>query len=92
MIINAGSAMVVEFMRQGRTPVEACLAVLERIAENNYAKRLKRNDGRPSFDVKFYAVAKDGTYGAAAIWSKARFAVADAEGARHEPCAHLYER
>lgn len=92
VIINAGSAMVVEFMRQGRTPTEACLEALRRIAKNNMAKRLRRKDGRPNFDVKFYAVRKDGLYGSASIWSGAKFSVATRDGARHEACAHLYER
>ena len=49
-------------------------------------------DGRPKFNVKFYAVAKDGTFGAAAIWSGAKFSVFANGVNRREKCAYLYER
>lgn len=87
-----GSHTVVEGMRQGMSPEEACLAALKRIVKTTTEKRLLRKDGRPNFDVKFYAVAKDGRYGAASLWSGAKYAVhADGEN-RHETCAFLYER
>jgi len=44
-----------------------------------------------SFDVKLYAVRKDGAYGAASIRPGARFAVRDAEGNRRLPCPSVYE-
>jgi N4-(beta-N-acetylglucosaminyl)-L-asparaginase len=72
--------------------VDACLAALRRIVDTTTEKRLLRKDGRPKFDVKFYAVAKDGRFGAAAIWSGAKFALyADGDN-RRESCAYLYER
>ncbi|MGD2107941.1 MAG: N(4)-(beta-N-acetylglucosaminyl)-L-asparaginase [Phycisphaerae bacterium] len=87
-----GAHTVVEGMRHGMSPVEACLAALKRIVETTTEKRLLRKDGRPNFDVKFYAVAKDGRYGAAAIWSGAKCAV-NADGSnRLEKCAYLYKR
>ncbi len=87
-----GSHTVVEGMRHGLSPVDACLAALRRIVETTTEKRLLRKDGRPNFDVKFYAVAKDGRFGAAAIWSGAECAVYAEGENRREPCAHLYER
>jgi len=42
--------------------------------------------------VKFYAVAKDGRHGAAAIWSGAKYAVYSDGQNRLEQCAYLYER
>jgi N4-(beta-N-acetylglucosaminyl)-L-asparaginase len=87
-----GSHTVVEAMRQGMGPVDACVYALRRIVETTTEPRLKRADGRPNFDVKFYALAKDGRFGAASIWSGAKFAVFADERNRHEDCAFLYDR
>jgi N4-(beta-N-acetylglucosaminyl)-L-asparaginase len=87
-----GAHTVVEQMAQGRAPQEACLKALQRIVDLNHAPRLRRRDGRPNFDVKLYALNKQGGYGAAAIWSNAQFAVSDAAGSRLEQCAYLFTR
>ena len=89
---RAGAHTVIEAMRQGKSPEQACLEALLRISDNNHLARLKRDDGRPNFDVKFYALNKKSQYGGAAIWSGAKFAVHDTKGNRHEPCAYLYKR
>jgi len=87
-----GSHTVVEGMRQGLSPVEACLQACKRIADTTTEKRLRHTDGRPNFDVKFYALSKDGRFGGASLWSGAKFAVyADGKN-RHEECAFLLER
>ncbi|MGB2985086.1 MAG: N(4)-(beta-N-acetylglucosaminyl)-L-asparaginase, partial [Phycisphaerae bacterium] len=59
-----GAHTVVEGMRRGLPPADACLAALRRIARTTTEKRLRRKDGRPNFDVKFYAISRDGRYGA----------------------------
>jgi hypothetical protein len=87
---------VVELMRQGRPPREACLEALRRIARGTRERRLLDKDGRPAFGLRLYAVSKRGECGSASIWSgskekPARFAVADGAGARLEPCAFLFE-
>jgi N4-(beta-N-acetylglucosaminyl)-L-asparaginase len=87
-----GAHTVVEGMRHGMSPTEACLAALRRIVETTTEKRLIRADGRPRFDVKFYALAKDGRFGAAAIWSGAECAVYADGNNRLEECAYLYKR
>ncbi len=81
----------VEFMRQGKNPLEAGLAVLERVAEQ-CEDRLRDEQGRPKFGLKFYLVNKDGEYAGVSMWSDAQFAVADADGARLEDCAFLFQR
>ena len=89
---TCGSHTVVEAMRGGMAPQEACLHGLQRIVATTKEPRLLRKDGRPNFDVKFYALSKDGRFGSASIWSGARFAVyADGDN-RLEDCAYLYER
>ncbi len=47
--------------------------------------------GRPRFQLQFYAVNKKGQYGAAALTSS-KYAVCDANGPRHEDCAVLFPR
>ncbi|UCE59782.1 MAG: N(4)-(beta-N-acetylglucosaminyl)-L-asparaginase [Phycisphaerales bacterium] len=87
-----GSHTIVEAMRHDMAPVDACLHALKRITAATTESRLRREDGRVNFDVKFYALAKDGRFGAAAIWSGAKYAVyADGQN-RLEDCAYLHER
>jgi len=87
-----GAHTVVESMRLGKAPVDACIFALRRIVDTTRDARLLRKDGRPDFDVKFYAVSKDGRFGSASIWSAARFAVFAEGRNRLEDCAHLFER
>lgn len=90
-IITAGSHTVVEVMRQGKHPRDACLAACRRIADATRVKRLQRPDGRPDFNVNFYAVDKRGRYGGAALYPGGEFAVCDAKGARKEKLVGLFE-
>ena len=97
-LLVGGGHLTVEFMRQGKHPREACLMTLERIARTTREKRLQFANGRPNFDISFYAVNKSGQYGSAVMYSisttgkRRQFAVADASGARKEDCAFLFER
>lgn len=92
VILNCGSYAIVEKMRVGRTPTEACLEVLSRIADHVKDPRLRKPDGRPDFSVTFYAVRKDGLFGSASMWSGAHFTVHAGGRNRKEECAFLYER
>lgn len=89
----AGAHTIVENMRHGMSPKDACLDALKRIARNydNDKDRLSK------FDINFYALRKDGVYGAATLWQGkrrgAQFAVNDGSGdSRLEPCAFLLTR
>jgi N4-(beta-N-acetylglucosaminyl)-L-asparaginase len=89
----AGAHTVVEFMRNGKDPEAACLATLERMVAATRVPYLLDDRGRPTFDVKFYAVDAAGRTGSAAIWSGATCAVCRAGSAPKEvDCAYLYER
>jgi len=89
----AGGHTVVEFMRAGKSPEAACLAALERMVGATRVPYLLDGKGRPAFDVKFYAVNKDGETGSAAIWSGAKYAVCRSGSAPvHKDCAYLYKR
>ena len=86
-----GAFLTVEGMRRGLAPQQACLETVQRVVAMT-ERRLLDDQGRPRFDLNFYAIAKDGSYGAASIYSGGRFAVADAKGARLEESAFLFKR
>ena len=92
VIKTCGSHTVVEMMRAGMSPTDACLEALRRIVTFTAEPRLRNDRGLPGFNVNYYAVNKNGEYGGAAIWSGARFAVCVDGEARREQSAYLYER
>ncbi len=90
-IKTCASFLAVEFMRQGLAPQQALLKTLERVVAMTEARLLEKN-GRPNFDLEFYALTKDGRYAGAALYSGSEFAVCDEKGARLEPSAYLFRR
>jgi N4-(beta-N-acetylglucosaminyl)-L-asparaginase len=86
-----GAFFIVEQMRQGMAPREACLKAMERVVATTEARLLDAN-GRPKFGLEYYAVSKDGTFGSAAMYEGPQFAVADGDGARLEKCAFLFPK
>ncbi len=91
-LANCSCAVIVELMGRGMSPTEACLEVLRRVARHTKEKRLLDEKGRPKFNLSFYAVRKDGAYGAASMWSGARYAVHDGTRNQLKECAYLFER
>ncbi len=59
-----GAHTIVEMMRQGKSPTEACLLAEERIVRNYAGDKKKLR----TFTVHFYAVNKDGVHGGATLW------------------------
>ena len=92
VIKTCGSHTIVELMRNGMHPKDACLEALRRIVHVTVESRLRREDGRPNFSVNYYAVNKMGQYGGAAIYAGARYAVSVDGDARLEDSAYLFER
>jgi len=86
-----GAFLTVEHMRSGMKPEQACLKTLERVVATT-ERRLLDARGRPRFNLNYYAVAKDGSFGGASLYSGSRFAVADASGARLVDSAYLFKR
>jgi len=92
-LLACSSVMVVEYMRQGKSPEAACLAACERIAKQTKMRRLLDDDGRPNFDVRFYAINKRGEFGSASIWSGGTFTVNTGEKeSRQLKSAFLYQK
>jgi N4-(beta-N-acetylglucosaminyl)-L-asparaginase len=87
----AGAHTVVELMRRGASPRDACLGALERLVRATRVGYLLDAQGRPTFDVKFYAVNTTGDAAGAAIWAGAEYAVCrGGEPPKLQPCASLY--
>ena len=59
VIKTTGSFLVVELMRQGFEPIEACKEALKRI--------IKNHNGKPDFQVAYIALRKDGVVGTACL-------------------------
>jgi len=78
-------------MQMGDHPRDACLYALQYIADKTKAKRLLDGHGRPSFNVIFYALRKDGAHAAACFRGARDYAVATPTGARHLLCDTLYD-
>jgi N4-(beta-N-acetylglucosaminyl)-L-asparaginase len=92
-LLACSSVLIVEYMRQGKSPEDACLMACKRIAAQTKMKRLLDDQGRPKFDVTFYAMNKRGEFGGAAIWSGAKFAVNTGEKeSRLLDAAYLFKR
>jgi len=90
-IMVCGGFLTVEHMRQGMKPADACLATLKRLVAMT-PPRLLDPQGRPTFQVQFYAVNKAGDYGCGALFPTRYAACDDTNGARELDGAHLYEQ
>ncbi len=90
-----GAHTIVEFMRKGMSPTDACLEALGRVVRNfnNDKTRL------PIVDLNFYALNKDGVHGGATLWGPrpgtgngAMYAVHDGTQAQHVALKPLLDR
>ena len=86
-----GAFLAVEFMRMGMTPDAALMKVMERVIAMT-EKRLLSDNGRPYFDLDFYAINKKGEFAGACCYEGSRFAVCDAQGPRFVTSAYLFKR
>lgn len=88
----SGGHTIVEMMRQGKSPTEACMEALHRVVHNySFDKsRLKL------FHIQFYALNKDGEHGGSSLWAKGpsgreiMYAVHDGTKAQLVPCTPMF--
>lgn len=80
VIRTVGTHLVVELMRQGRNPQQACKEAVERIVKITQ----HRNKNLKDIQVGFIAINKKGEYGAYCIQDGFNFAVYDQKGNRLE--------
>src|SRR6201984_3535665 len=90
----AGGHTIVEMMRKGLSPTDACLEALHRVARNYNNDKKKLN----TFHIYFYALNKDGGHGSACVWrngddpsQRAHYAVHDGGEGRLEECAAYFD-
>src|ERR1700690_3820351 len=90
----SGGHTIVEMMRKGMSPTDACLEAMHREVRNYRfdPARLKR------FHIKFYAVNKNGEHGGGSLWKtsaitglRTTYAVHDGTEARLVPCTPLFD-
>jgi N4-(beta-N-acetylglucosaminyl)-L-asparaginase len=90
----SGGHTIVEMMRKGMKPGDACLEALGRVARNYNGDKKKL----ATFHLYYYAVNKDGEFGSASLWKNgyeagkvAKFAVCDGTGSRLETCRAFFD-
>src|SRR5437870_4252538 len=90
----SGGHTIIEMMRQGKSPTDACLEAMARVARNY--KNDKKKLG--TFHIYFYAINKDGVHGAASLWrngyepnKQASYAVHDGTESRLVPCTPFFD-
>jgi N4-(beta-N-acetylglucosaminyl)-L-asparaginase len=90
----SGGHTIVEMMRKGMSPTDACLEALGRVAHNykNDKKKLSK------FHIFFYALNKDGVHGSGSLWRnsydkthRASYAVHDGAQARLAECKPYFD-
>jgi N4-(beta-N-acetylglucosaminyl)-L-asparaginase len=84
-----GAFFIVDNMRRGMKPTDACLETLKRVIATS-EPRLLDPRGHPKFGLTYYAVNKRGEFGAASLYP-VRYAVHDGADAKLLDAAHLFE-
>ena len=89
-----GGHTIVEMMRKGMSPKDACLEAMARVARNYNNDKKKLG----TFHIYFYAINKDGQHGAASLWrngyepaKRAMYAVHDGTESRLVECAPYFD-
>jgi N4-(beta-N-acetylglucosaminyl)-L-asparaginase len=103
-LYNLCSFLIVEQMRLGKSPKDACLEALRRIRANTVEKRLRKPNGDPNFNIIFYALNAKGEHAGVAMYSEdnddrgwagqttgraVRYAFCNENGAQTIPCEGL---
>ncbi len=89
-----GGHTIVELMRKGMKPADACLEAMGRVVRNYNKDKTKLQ----TFHLYYYALNKDGEYGSASLWRNgyeesklAMFAVHDGTKSRLEHCKPYFD-
>jgi N4-(beta-N-acetylglucosaminyl)-L-asparaginase len=90
----SGGHTIIEMMRRGKSPEDACLEALSRIARNYHNDKKKL----ATFHIFFYALNRDGVHGAASLWRNhyeekghSVYAVHDGTQARLAECKPFFD-
>ncbi|MGE0863619.1 MAG: N(4)-(beta-N-acetylglucosaminyl)-L-asparaginase [Vicinamibacterales bacterium] len=82
-LYNLSSFLIVESMRRGLSPKDAGMEALKRIKANTIESRLLNSKGNPNFNIRFFALNKQGQYAGVAMYraGETKFAVCTENGA-----------
>ena len=90
----SGGHTIVEMMRKGMSPTDACLEAMHRVARNYNNDKKKLG----TFHIYFYALNKDGVHGSASLWRNgyeaskhAKYAVHDGTEGKLADCAAYFD-
>lgn len=89
-IITCGSHLVVELMRNGKSPKDACLEAIKRALAVNKIKYLWK-DGKPTYNLTYYAVDVKGRVGAASVYPFEYACAYDGKEPKLEDTAYVIE-
>lgn len=81
-LFSLNSFFIVEQMRNGVAPKDACIAALKRVVANTREKRLLNSQGRPNFNVAYYALNLKGEHAGVSL-----YALSDRHPVRYARCA-----
>ncbi len=83
-LYNLSSFLIVESMRRGMSPKDAGMEALKRIKANTIESRLLNSKGNPNFNIRFFALNKQGDYAGVAMYraGETKFAVCTENGAQ----------
>ena len=82
-LYNLSAFLIVEEMRRGKSPKDAGMEALRRIARNTVEERLLNSKGNPAFNVRFFVVNKRGDHAGVAMYASGekQYAVCTENGA-----------
>jgi N4-(beta-N-acetylglucosaminyl)-L-asparaginase len=90
-ILTNAASFIVGQMALGKSPTDACLEACKRVVRFTKVKRLLRADGRPNFDIKFYAINKQGEPGGASLYP-GKYACCTGDQSELRDLAALFEK
>ena len=90
------SFLIVELMRNGKSPKDAGMAALKRVVNNTVEKRLLHAPGKPNFDISYYILNAKGEHAGVSLYSMSgkqptRFAQCSEDGPKTVPMEALIE-
>ncbi|HZT77085.1 MAG TPA: N(4)-(beta-N-acetylglucosaminyl)-L-asparaginase [Vicinamibacterales bacterium] len=89
-LYNLSSFLIVEEMRRGAHPKDACITALRRVAKNTIEKRLLNDKGAPKFGLNFYCLNNKGEYAGVSMYAST-YAVCTENGPQTLQTEALYE-
>ena len=89
---NLSCFLTVEFMRNGLSPQEACLKTCKRVVQHAKLPSLLKDNGKPNFNLTFYAINKQGEYGAASVYGPYKFSLNNGKTNELLETVYLYKK